>query len=77
MAQWLGILASTAGGPSSIPGWGIKSLQATLQGLKKKKRKYRGKSIKYIKRNKKQTKLTQIQLEVQKTRKKQWDRNII
>ena len=40
MVQWLGCHASTAGGHSSIPGWGAKILQVA-RGLKKKKVRFR------------------------------------
>ena len=36
--QWLGLHASTAGGPGSIPGHGTKILQAPQRGQKKKKK---------------------------------------
>ena len=39
MVQWLGLSASTEGGPDSIPGQETKILQATGPGQKKKKRK--------------------------------------
>ena len=34
--QWLGLHASTAGGTSSIPGWGVKTPHATWWPKKKK-----------------------------------------
>ena len=36
MVQWLGLHASTAGGPGSIPGQRTKVPQAAWRGLKKK-----------------------------------------
>ena len=35
--QWLGLLASTAGGMGSIPGWGTKVLHAAQCSQKNKK----------------------------------------
>ena len=34
IVQWLGLCASTAGDPDSIPGWESKILHATWQGQK-------------------------------------------
>ena len=39
VVQWLGLHASTAGGPGSIPGWGTKILQAAQHGQKKNPKK--------------------------------------
>ena len=36
VVQWLGLCASTAMGPGSIPGWGTKIPQAVQPGQKKK-----------------------------------------
>ena len=38
VVQWLGLRASTAKGPGSIPGWGTKILQAMWCSQKKKKK---------------------------------------
>ena len=38
VVQWLGLCASTAGGPGLISGWGTKILQAVRCGQKKKKK---------------------------------------
>ena len=38
MIQWLKLLASTAGGAVSIPGWGSKIPIATCSAKKKKKK---------------------------------------
>ena len=43
--HWLGLWASTAGGPGLIPGQGTKVLQATWRGRKKKKRKKKKKKL--------------------------------
>ena len=45
--QWLGLRAPTAGGPSSIPGWGTKIPQAAQRGQKKKRIKKKI-TLKYI-----------------------------
>ena len=42
MVQWLGLCASTAGGPGLISGWGTKILQAVRCGQKKKKKMEQG-----------------------------------
>ena len=34
VVKWLGLCASTAGGPVSIPGWGTKISQAVWRGQK-------------------------------------------
>ena len=39
MVQWLGLRASTAGGPGSIPGWGTKIPQAVWCDQKRKRNK--------------------------------------
>ena len=39
VVQRLGLHASTAGGPGSIPGWGTKILQAAQHGQKKNPKK--------------------------------------
>ena len=65
--QWLGLHASTAGGTSSIPGWGNKILQATYHGQKeKKKKKERKKKEKKTKTKKEKIKISLLFEQIKK-----------
>ena len=74
MVQWLGLSAFAAKGTGSIPGWGIKIMQATQCNKKKKKKKDNNKQnqnllmiLRWLKKNTWSFYFTSVKLGSEKT----------